>query len=98
MATTLATATPKQIVLAGRNKARISPVIEEINKINASITVTFVTLDLCDNRSIHEAAEKINAVVTQIALLFDGTTSLLTLSHLQQDSQNFFRKTSLPPL
>ncbi|MCJ1421899.1 hypothetical protein MMC32_008266 [Xylographa parallela] len=62
----LAGAKPKQIILAARTEAKVVPVIEEIKKINSSVKVTFVQIDLLDNSSVRKAAEKVLAMTDEI--------------------------------
>lgn len=72
LVTTLAKASPARIILAGRNEAKITPVIESLKKINSGIKVTFVPLDLADNASVRKAAEKVNAEVDKIDVLLNN--------------------------
>ncbi len=69
---TLAAAEPAELILAGRNEAKITPVIEKIKSINSSIKTTFIELDLLDNASIRQAAKKINANVNHIDVLINN--------------------------
>ncbi|MCJ1281908.1 hypothetical protein MMC26_001231 [Xylographa opegraphella] len=62
----LARAKPKQIILAARTEAKVNPVIEEIKKINSSVKVTFVQIDLLDNSSVRKAAEKVLTMTDKI--------------------------------
>ncbi|KAL2036827.1 hypothetical protein N7G274_010445 [Stereocaulon virgatum] len=48
-AISLASARPKQIILASRNEAKVTPVIDEIMKANSTVGVTFVEMTLADN-------------------------------------------------
>lgn len=68
-AITLASANPAKILLAGRSESKITPVIDEIKKINPSVEVIFVSIDLADNSSVRKAADKINATVDKIDVL-----------------------------
>ncbi len=70
--TTLAAAEPAELILAGRNEAKIAPVIRKIKSINANIKTTFIALDLLDNTSIRQAAEKINNEVDHIDVLINN--------------------------
>jgi NAD(P)-dependent dehydrogenase (short-subunit alcohol dehydrogenase family) len=65
----LASACPRKIILAGRSVDKISPVVEEITKINPKIQATIVAVDLCDNASIRKAAAEINANVATIDVI-----------------------------
>ena len=65
-AISLASARPKQIILASRNEAKVTPVIDEIMKLNSTVEVTFVEMDLADNSSVRKAAAKIQATTNKI--------------------------------
>jgi NAD(P)-dependent dehydrogenase (short-subunit alcohol dehydrogenase family) len=71
-AITLAAAKPKHIVLAGRTKSKIDPVIGAIKEIDSSIEVSFVTLDLLSNASVREAASNIKELVPHIDVLINS--------------------------
>jgi len=68
----LAKANAKVIILAGRNEAKISPVIQEIGKINPNVHTKFVKLDLGDLSSVRKAATEINARVEKIDILINN--------------------------
>lgn len=46
--------------------------IETINKINPSIEVAFVEIDLLDNASVRRAAEKVKAITDKIHVLINN--------------------------
>ena len=71
-AISLASARPKQIILASRNEANVTPVIDEIMKANSTIEVTFVEIDLADNSSVRKAAAKIKATTNKIDKLINN--------------------------
>ena len=58
-----AKASPAHFVLAGRNEAKIRPVIEKIAEVNPNIKTIFVKVDFLDNASVRKAAEEILTVV-----------------------------------
>ena len=62
----LALANVKHIVLAGRNEAKIQPVIAAIRKANSAVKVDLVNLDLLDNSSVRKAAEEIKKLTSKI--------------------------------
>jgi NAD(P)-dependent dehydrogenase (short-subunit alcohol dehydrogenase family) len=62
VAISLATSSPKQFILVGRNKTKINPVIEQIKAINSNIEVAFVSGDFCNNACLRKAAAEINAL------------------------------------
>ncbi|KAH8672126.1 hypothetical protein BGZ60DRAFT_505034 [Tricladium varicosporioides] len=69
VATTIAFAKPKHIILAGRSETKIKPVIKTIKAINAGIKVTFVALDLCDNTSVRKAADEAKKLIQHVDIL-----------------------------
>ncbi|KAH7122650.1 short-chain dehydrogenase [Dendryphion nanum] len=70
--TTLTAASPAYLILAGRNEAKILPVIAAINKANPSIQTTFLPLDLLDNESMRKTAAQINETVDVIDVLINN--------------------------
>lgn len=71
-ALTLALAKPKQILLAGRDESKITPVIEEIKKIQPSIAVVAIKIDLLDNASVHKAVEHIKNTTDRVHYLINN--------------------------
>lgn len=71
-AVTVAATKPKHIVLAGRTKSKVDPVIQSIKAVDPSIEVSFVTLDLLDNASVRKAAEDIKTLVPHIDILINS--------------------------
>ncbi|KAF2492612.1 NAD(P)-binding protein [Lophium mytilinum] len=70
--TTLAAVEPAHFILAGRNEAKITPVMKKIQAINPNVKLTFVELDLLENTSVRAAAEKIKAAVQGIDVLINN--------------------------
>lgn len=68
----LAAANLKEIVLAGRTRAKVPPVVEAIQRVNPKIRTVFVELDLADLSSVRRAAETIKGNVAVIDVLFDN--------------------------
>ena len=68
-AISLARSNPAEIILPGRTESKITPVLENIQRINASIKVAFIQLDLTDQSNIRRAAAEINARVDKIDVL-----------------------------
>ncbi|KAL8785161.1 MAG: hypothetical protein Q9195_008753 [Heterodermia aff. obscurata] len=68
----IASAKPYQIILAGRTEDKISPVIDEIKKIDSSVNATYVKLDLLDNGSVRKAAEQIKSLTKKIDVLINN--------------------------
>lgn len=59
VATTLAHASPKRLLLLGRTESKVSHVIDAIEKINGSIDVKFIQVDLLSNGSVRKAFEEV---------------------------------------
>ena len=72
IAKTLASGDPDHLLLAGRNEAKITPVIREIQKTNSNIKVTYVQCDLLDNVSVRKAAARVNSLVHKIDILINN--------------------------
>ncbi|KAI2631792.1 putative short-chain dehydrogenase [Xylaria nigripes] len=63
VATALAEAKPKQIVLAGRTLSKVQPILDEIAKVSPTTAASFVQLELSDLSSVRQAAAKIKSMV-----------------------------------
>ncbi len=72
LAKTLAIGDLDHLLLAGRNEAKITPVITEIQKMNSNIKVTYVQCDLLDNESVRKAAARVNSLVHKIDILINN--------------------------
>ena len=72
IAKTLASGDPDHLLLAGRNEAKITPVIREIQKTNSNIKVTYVQCDLLDNESVRKAAVRVNSLAHKIDILINN--------------------------
>lgn len=71
-ATTLASALPGRIILAGRNEAKVKAVIARIKEISTAIEVSFIELELADNESVRNAARAIDKTVDKIDVLINN--------------------------
>ena len=69
---TLASANPSQLLLAGRNGAKVDPVIKEIQETNPEVNVNFIQCELSDNASVREAAAKINSLIGRLDVLINN--------------------------
>ena len=74
----LASAQPKVIFLAGRNKAKIDPVIEEFRKENTTTRLVCVPLDNSDLDSVRAAAATVNAQVGKLDILLNNAGVMCT--------------------
>ena len=74
----LSYARPKQLILTGRSKPKISPVIDKIKELNAQIELHFVAMDLADQESIRVAAKQINSLVSNIDVLINNAGVMCT--------------------
>lgn len=68
----LAHGNPTHLLLAGRSEHKVRPVLQEINKINPSIKVTFIQIDLGSQGSVRHAAVDINNAVEKIDILINN--------------------------
>ena len=71
-ARTLAIASPKLIVLAGRSIAKIKPVADQIESAHPDVATKYVPLDLGSQASVREAAASINASVEKIDVVINN--------------------------
>ncbi|CAG8153259.1 unnamed protein product [Penicillium olsonii] len=62
----LASQSPATLILAGRDRAKIQPVIDKIAQLSPETNSIFIELDLSSQASIRLAVEKINAHVDHI--------------------------------
>jgi len=74
----LASASPKLLILAGRDESKITPVIDEIKKTNPAVEVTFVELNLLSNESVRKAVEKIKTITKHIDILINNAGVMAT--------------------
>ncbi|TGO39824.1 hypothetical protein BHYA_0047g00280 [Botrytis hyacinthi] len=79
-AITLASAKPHKIILVGRTESKVISVIEAIKKINPDIEVSFVEIDLLNNKSVRQAAEKIKTLKDKIDVLINNA-GLMAVKH-----------------
>lgn len=63
---------PAQIILLGRTRSKIQPVLDRIAHINPSIDAAFVPLDLTDNSAVRAAARDVRALAPRIDVLINS--------------------------
>ncbi|MCJ1402273.1 hypothetical protein MMC11_005493 [Xylographa trunciseda] len=68
----LANGHPKALILAGRTECKVSPVVQEIHKLNPAIEVSFLQLDLTDHASVKRAAAEVAAKVEKLDVLINN--------------------------
>jgi NAD(P)-dependent dehydrogenase (short-subunit alcohol dehydrogenase family) len=71
-AISLAKASPALLILAGRSESKATPVIAQIAESSPDVQVRFISLDLGSQKSVRDAAAKINAITTKIDLLINN--------------------------
>ncbi|KAM0445934.1 hypothetical protein ACHAO4_009644 [Trichoderma viride] len=71
-------ASPAHIILAGRDLAKIQPLTAELHKLNASIRVDLVQLDLASFESVRKAAKQIADLTSQIHYIFNNAGIMAT--------------------
>lgn len=65
-------ASPAHIILAGRDLIKIRPLVAELHKLNASIKVDLIHLDLASFESVRKAAKEIAGLANQIHYIFNN--------------------------
>lgn len=82
-ATTLAHHAPAQIIFVSRSKPKVDPVIDEIHTIDPGISVHFVTCELSDQDSVHQAAEAIldDASIPKIDVVINNAGVMAVLDY-----------------
>lgn len=78
VAIAVASATPKLLILAGRNEAKIAPVIEEIKKIDPDAEVKFLELNLLSHGSVRKSVEKIKEITKNVDFLINNAGVMAT--------------------
>lgn len=97
-AISLARANPKHLILAGRSKGKIQPLIDQINQEHRQVKVSFLQLDLSSLKSVRAAADrvkpllagdKITALILNAAIMMcpfslteDGIESQFATNHI----------------
>ncbi|KIY01770.1 uncharacterized protein Z520_01908 [Fonsecaea multimorphosa CBS 102226] len=59
----LARARPKHLILAGRSKQKIQPLISQVQEIDPSVKTSFIQLDLGSQKSVRQAVEDVKALL-----------------------------------
>ncbi|KAK2753891.1 hypothetical protein FQN54_007250 [Arachnomyces sp. PD_36] len=77
----LAAAKPKVIYLAGRNKSKIDPVIEEFRKENTTTELIYITLDTSDQDSVRSAAATLDSQIDKLDILFNNAGVMCTMPY-----------------
>ncbi|KAF2093343.1 putative short-chain dehydrogenase [Rhizodiscina lignyota] len=62
----LAIGNPKRLILIGRSKERIQPVIDEINKLNPAVSTYFIAVNLLDLSTVRKGAEDIKNITPEV--------------------------------
>ncbi|KAK9853792.1 hypothetical protein MYU51_005269 [Penicillium brevicompactum] len=68
----LASQSPSTIILAGRDRAKIQPVIEKISHLNPEVNAIFIALDLSSQASVRSAAAEVNRQVNHLDVLINN--------------------------
>lgn len=68
----LAAGFPRKLILAGRNKRKIQPVMDQISNDHPEVTVSFVEVDLAVLSSVRHAAEVINSEIDKLDILINN--------------------------
>ena len=84
-ALSLATATPRTIILTGRDESKVTPVIERIKQMNPTIDCRFVALELGKQQSVRAAAAEINAGVAKVDILINNAGIMAVEDYVKTD-------------
>ncbi|CAI7565587.1 unnamed protein product [Penicillium bialowiezense] len=68
----LASQSPSTIILAGRDRAKIQPVIDRIAHVNPKVNVIFITLNLSSQASVRSAAAEVDRHVEHLDVLINN--------------------------
>ncbi len=79
-AISIAAGKPKLLILAGRDRSKVQPVIEQIAKSSPDVAVTFVSLDLASQASVREAVKKVSSQIQRLDILINNAGSMYLLS------------------
>lgn len=60
------------MILLARAENKVTPVIEKIQKLNAAVKISFVSIELDDFDSVREAADNINGLISKINILINN--------------------------
>ena len=82
----LAAAKPKEVFLAGRNLAKIQPVIDQIKREHPEVATTFVQLDLADLSSVRKAAKEVTGKVDKLDYLVNNAGSVFRSWETSQET------------
>ncbi|KAJ5958850.1 uncharacterized protein N7479_006000 [Penicillium vulpinum] len=82
----LASQSPSTIILAGRDRAKIQPVIDRITHINPEVNTIFITLDLSDQASVRAAAAEVKNQVDHIDVLINNAAIMACPYSLTKDN------------
>jgi len=85
VAISLASASPKLLILAGRGLDRIAPVTEEIKSVNPNIEVKFVELDLLGNASVRKSVQQIKTLTKKVDILINNAGVMATRKFLSSE-------------
>lgn len=70
--TTLARATPRLLLLAGRSRQKIQPVIDQVKEQHPEVPVDFVVLDLSSQASVRAAVQEVKTKGNTIDVLINN--------------------------
>lgn len=86
----LARAEPEHIILVGRSKAKVDPVIEEIAAVNPKVKATFVQCELSDFDSVRKAGAEIldNKDIAKIDAILNNA-GVMAVTEYTKDKQGY---------
>lgn len=86
----LAKAGPAQLILVGRTRSKVDPVIQEIESINPKVSISFVGCELSDFESVRKAANEIleNKDITKIDVVLNNA-GVMAVNEYTKDKQGY---------
>ncbi|KAF2197731.1 hypothetical protein GQ43DRAFT_483896 [Delitschia confertaspora ATCC 74209] len=72
VAISLASASPKLLILARRDGAKISPIIDQIKQANSAVQVEFLQLDLTSHESVQKSRDAVKAITKNVDFLVNN--------------------------
>ncbi|KAI9719708.1 MAG: hypothetical protein M1828_006141 [Chrysothrix sp. TS-e1954] len=96
---TLATASPKKLILAGRTLTKIQPVIDHLKANYPPIEVEYLPLDLGSLAAVRKSASQLNSTITKLDGLFNvaGVMGMKDFTTTSDSNESHFQTNYLAP-
>ena len=96
-ALSLAKRSPKHLILAGRSRSKIDPVIDQIQKSSPQVQVDFLSLDLSNQDSIRASVKHLQTSQTVIDVLLNNAAVMANPFTLVDNTESQFATNHLGP-